>query len=63
MIPFGKPERELLRHDFSVDRLQERMKQQGYATMAESALAMMEEGILSPGEAMQIAAGEASYGY
>ena len=63
MIPFGKPERELLRHDFSVDRLQERMKQQGYATMAESALAMMEEGILSPGEAMQIAAGEASYGH
>lgn len=55
MIPMGKAEREIIHHDFSVDRLRERMKEQGYLSMGEAALVMMEEGILSPEEAGQMA--------
>lgn len=54
MIPIGKGEREIIHHDFSVDRLREHMKKQGYLTMGETALVMMEQGILSPHEAGQM---------
>lgn len=55
MIPIGKEEREIIHHQFSVDRLREQMKKQGHLSMGEAAFVMMEQGILSPQEAGRMA--------
>lgn len=55
MIPIGKEERELIHHQFSVDKLREQMGKRKYLTMGEAALVMMQQGILSPVEAGQMA--------
>ena len=59
MISVGKEERELIHHQFSVDRLLEAMKRKGRLTMGETALVMMEKGLISPMAAGQLMAGEA----
>ncbi len=58
LIAIGKEERELIHHHFSVDRLREQMKKRGEWTMGEAALYWMQEGLVSPEEAGQIAAEE-----
>ena len=58
MISIGRRERELIHHDFSLDKLGEALKDMG-PTMGEAALAKMEAGLISPKACAEILAGEA----
>ena len=58
MIAVGKKERTLIHHDFSSDKISLSMKEEGQPSMGESALCLMQEGIISPEEASLILAGE-----
>lgn len=57
MISIGRRERELIHHDFSLDRLTQALKESG-PTMGEAALSKMEAGLISPKACAEILAGE-----
>ncbi len=58
MISIGRRERELIHHDFSLDKLEEALRAQG-PTMGEAALSKMEAGLISPEACAMVLAGEA----
>ncbi len=58
MISIGRRERELIHHDFSLDKLGEALRESG-PTMGEAALAKMEARLISPKSCAMVLAGEA----